>query len=110
RNMAIGQIYRSAELATALRLVQLAQERPKPDLEREDGYQKRDWVRIEEGLKGMDRRFSPAVDQTFLVYALQRYVNLPKDQRLSALDDWLGKASSEKELADKVAKLYANSK
>lgn len=109
RDMAIGQLYRSDELATAIRLVHLAKERPKADLERDDGYQKRDWVRIEEGLKSMQRRFAPAVDQKFLVMALERYVKLPKDQRLSALDDWLDGASERPALEGKVAKLYAGS-
>ncbi len=109
RDMAIGQLYRSAELATAIRLVHLAKERPKEDLDRDDGYQKRDWVRIEQGLKSMQRRFAPAVDQQFLVMALKRYTGLPQDQRLSALDKWLGDASSEAAIARKVARLYANS-
>lgn len=109
RDMAIGQLYRSAELATAIRLVHLAKERPKEDLDRDDGYQKRDWVRIEQGFKSMQRRFAPAVDQQFLVYGLERYVKLPKEQRLSALDEWLGGATSQSALAKKVANLYAHS-
>ncbi len=109
RDMAIGQLYRSAELATAIRLVHLAKERPKPDLERDDGYQKRDWIRIEEGLKSMQRRFAPAVDRKFLVMALERYVKLPENQRLSALDEWLDGASGQSAIESKVKKLYTGS-
>jgi hypothetical protein len=90
--------------------VHLAKERPKADLDRDAGYQQRDWVRIEGGLKQMDRRYDPGVDQQFLVYGLQRYVALPQAQRLPALDAWLGGANTEAAIKAKVAALYAGSK
>ncbi|OOG41910.1 S46 family peptidase [Rhodanobacter sp. C05] len=109
RNLDIGLVSRSSMFSTAVRLVHLAKERPKADLERDAGYQQRDWVRIEGGLKQMERRFDPKVDQQFMVYGLQRYVTLPQDQRLPALDAWLGDAKTEVQLTQKVAALYAGS-
>ncbi|MGH8159494.1 MAG: S46 family peptidase [Rhodanobacter sp.] len=109
RSLDLGLLNRASMFSSAVRLVHLAKERPKADLERDAGYQQRDWVRIEAGLKQMERRFDPKVDQQFMVYGLQRYVTLPKDQRLPALDAWLGDAKTKAQLTQKVAALYAGS-
>ena len=109
RSLDIGLVSRASMFSTAVRLVHLAKERPKADLERDAGYQQRDWVRIEGGLKQMERRFDSKVDQQFMVYGLQRYLTLPKAQRLPALDAWLGEAKTEAQLTQKVAALYAGS-
>src|SRR6185437_11480128 len=109
RNLALGLVERSSLFSTAIRLVHLAKERPKADLERDAGYQQRDWVRIEGGLKQLDRRYDPGVDQQLMVYGLVRYVALPQAQRLPALDAWLGGARTPAELKAKVAALYAGS-
>jgi len=109
RNLDISLINRASMFSTAVRLVRLAKQRPKADLERDTGYQQRDWVRIEGGLKQMERRFDPKVDQQLMVYGLQRYVTLPKAQRLPALDAWLGDAKTAAQLTQKVAALYAGS-
>ncbi|MEY2170296.1 MULTISPECIES: S46 family peptidase [unclassified Rhodanobacter] len=109
RNLALGLVERSSLFSTAVRLVHLAKERPKADLERDAGYQQRDWVRIEGGLKQLDRRYDAGVDQQLMVYGLTRYVALPQAQRLSALDAWLGGAKTPEQLKAKVAALYAGS-
>ncbi|WP_234411365.1 MULTISPECIES: S46 family peptidase [Rhodanobacter] len=110
RNLAISLVSRAQLFSTAVRLTHLAKERPKADLDRDAGYQQRDWVRIEGGLKQMDRRYDPGVDQQFMVYGLKRYVALPQAQRLPALDAWLGGANTEAAIKAKVASLYAGSK
>ncbi|WP_133950244.1 S46 family peptidase [Rhodanobacter sp. TND4FH1] len=110
RDLAIGLVTRASLFSTAVRLTHLAKERPKADLERDSGYQERDWVRIEGGLKQLDRRFDPKVDQQMMVYGLTRYVALPQAQRLPALDAWLGGAKTQAQLTAKVAALYAGSK
>ncbi len=109
RDLAISLVNRASMFNTAVRLTHLAKERPKADLARDAGYQERDWVRIEGGLKQMDRRFDPGVDQQFMVYGLQRYVALPQAQRLPALDAWLNGAKTDAQLTAKVAALYAGS-
>jgi V8-like Glu-specific endopeptidase len=110
RDLAIGLVTRTSMLSTAVRLTHLAKERPKADLERDAGYQQRDWVRIEGGLKQLDRRFDPKVDQQLMVYGLQRYVTLPQAQRLPALDAWLGGAKTQAQLTTRVAELYAGTR
>lgn len=109
RNLALGLVERSSLFGTAVRLVHLAKERPKADLERDAGYQERDWVRIEGGLKQLDRRYDPGVDQQLMTYGLERYVALPQAQRLPALDAWLGGAKTPEAIKSKVAALYAGS-
>jgi hypothetical protein len=110
RDLAISMVRRASLFSTAVRLTHLAGERPKADLERDAGYQERDWVRIEGGLKQMDRRFDPGVDQQFMVYGLKRYVALPQAQRLPELDAWLAGAKTEAQLSARVAALYAGSR
>ena len=110
RDLAISMVRRASLFSTAVRLTHLAGERPKADLERDAGYQERDWVRIEGGLRQMDRRYDPGVDQQFMVYGLKRYVALPQAQRLPELDAWLAGAKTEAQLSARVAALYAGSK
>ena len=110
RDLAISMVRRASLFSTAVRLTHLAGERPKADLERDAGYQERDWVRIEGGLRQMDRRYDPGVDQQFMVYGLKRYVALPQAQRLPELDAWLAGAKTEAQLSARVAALYAGSR
>ena len=110
RDLDLSQLQRSSLFSTGLRLTKLARERGKPDMEREIGYQQRDEIRIKGALEQLDRRYDAGVDQQFLVHALQRYVTLPQDQRLKALDAWLNGADDEAALKARVASLYAGSK
>ncbi len=110
RALALSLVNRASLLSTGVRLVHLAKERPKADLDRDAGYQERDWVRIEGGLKQLERRYDPKVDQQFLIYGLKRYITLPKDQRLPALDAWLGDARTDAQIEQKVVALYAGSR
>jgi hypothetical protein len=91
-------------------IVRLAQEKQKPDLAREDGFQKRDEISLLGEQQQLDRRFDPGVDQRMFVYDLQHYVKLPSGERLPALDRWLDGASDEAALTRKVAALYAGTR
>ncbi len=109
RDLAYGMIVRGGLFQAVYQIVRLADEKQKPDLEREDGYQQRDEIRLLAAQQRLARQMDPAVDQQFLVYALRRYVTLPANQRLPALDQWLGGATDQTELTKKVAALYAGS-
>ncbi len=76
--------------SSALSLYRLAVERDKADAEREQGYQQRDVPAIEAGLRQMDRRYVPSMDRQLQRYWLQQYVALPANQRVAAIDAWLG--------------------
>lgn len=110
RDVDLALISRTQLFASGVRLARLADERTKPDMEREAGYQQRDEVRIEGALKQMERRYDAKTDQDLLVNALVHYVGLPKDQRLPALDTWLAGASTRAAIQAKVSALYKGSK
>ncbi len=100
RDLVLGSFNRSGVLGTAVGLYRLAIEKQKPDAERESGYQQRDLPVIEGGLKQMERRYVPAMDRQLQQYWLDRYVALPAEQHVAAVDGWLG--GSDKAAADKA--------
>jgi hypothetical protein len=85
---------RSSLLSAAQRLYRLANERQKPDAERESGYQQRDMAFFKQSMQAMDRRFDPAVDKAVWMLFLEQYMKAPQDARVAALDEALGLPAS----------------
>jgi hypothetical protein len=111
RDSILGSIARTSLYSAAYNLYRLDIERGKPELDRESGFQPRDEVRIEGNLKQIERRSDPAVDAQLLAYQLKRYVKLPSEQRIAAIDAWLGQGEVADAVVDqKVAALYAGTK
>ncbi|MBT8143383.1 MAG: S46 family peptidase, partial [Gammaproteobacteria bacterium] len=81
---------RAALLSAAATLYRLSIETEKPDNERKIGFQQRDRDRIRERMTRLPRSYDPAVDQAMLVHHVEAYSALPADQRIAALDRWLG--------------------
>jgi hypothetical protein len=75
---------------SALMLYRLSVEREKPDAQRESGFQQRDLPRIEGGIKQMERRYVAEMDRQIQRYWLMQYIALPADQRIAAIDAWIG--------------------
>ncbi len=94
RDWILGQFDRGGAVGAAVTLYRLSIERAKPDAQREAGYQQRDLPTIEGALKQMERRYVPAMDAQLQQYWLNRYVGLPKAQRVAAVDKWLGGGSA----------------
>ncbi len=90
RDLVLGQFDRTGAIGAAVTLYRLSIERAKPDAERESGYQQRDLPAIEGAMKQMERRYVPAMDRQLQQYWLGEYVKLPADQRVAAVDAWLG--------------------
>lgn len=90
RDLALGMFNNTAMLGTASQLYRLAIERAKPDAERESGYQQRDLPAIEGGLRQLERRYVASMDRQLQAYWLDQYLKLPADQRVAAIDAWLG--------------------
>ncbi|MCE7033265.1 S46 family peptidase [Lysobacter sp. GX 14042] len=90
RDLVVPQLFRTGALGTARTLHRLSIERARPDAEREAGYQQRDLPGIEGAMRQMDRRYHPDMDRQLQEYWLRQYVALPQDQRVPALDQWLG--------------------
>jgi hypothetical protein len=93
-------------LDAAKDIVRNAAERAKPDAEREAGYQARDQAKLEGDLRQLEKRFDPAVDRVLMTYWLERYVALPKAQRVPEIEAWLGPDATAAGLAAKLAPLY----
>ena len=76
-----------AQLLGAARLLyRWAQERAKPDSEREPGYQDRDRQLVTERLRRIERRFLPQVDRGLFEAALAEYRQLPDESRNAAFE------------------------
>ena len=95
-------------LGSAITLRRLAMERGKPDAQRESGFQQRDEVLIEGGLKQLQRRYDPEVEKATLRYALKRYYALPASQRIVEFDAAFG--ANESMASARLDSLYAQTK
>lgn len=84
-----------ATLPTAAhRLYRLAQEKQKPDAEREPGYQERDMSRLRQSMQAISRRYDETVDKATLSYLLSKYAELPEQHRSQATDTFFGIGNS----------------
>lgn len=113
RDLLLGYISGSASLPnTAARLYRLAQEKQKPDSERERGYQQRDWNRIEQGLDRISRRYDETVEKALLSMLLARYSQLPAEQHIASLDQFYGLTDgfNADKLSQRLDAIYASTK
>jgi len=117
RNAVLGNVVSSSTyLGAAQTLYMLSTERPKKDLDREAGFQERDWVRLREGLDRMQRTIDPTVDRALFKWAMGMAAALPAGQRIEPLDKAFGltpgmaKADAEKAIDTVLETLYPNTK
>jgi hypothetical protein len=105
RDLTLALFNNTAMLGAATQLYRLSIEREKPNAERESGYQDRDLPAIEGGLKQLERRYVAAMDRQLQEYWLNEYIKLPANQRVAALDTWLGgnDAAAVKRALDRLA-------
>ncbi|MFP7722670.1 S46 family peptidase [Lysobacter sp. A3-1-A15] len=106
RDLIFGQLRNTGVLGAASQLYRLSLEREKPDAQRESGYQDRDLPGFEGSLRQMERRYEPGMDRQLQAYWLREYIKLPADQRIAAVDAWLGgsDAAAIDAALDRVAK------
>ncbi len=105
RDLALGMFNNTAMLGAATQLYRLSIERARPNAERESGYQERDLPAIEGSLKQLERRYVASMDRQLQEYWLNEYLKLPADQRVAAVDQWLGgnDAAAVKRALDRLA-------
>jgi hypothetical protein len=82
--------FNSTLLGSARSLRQLAEERLKPDADREAEYQQRNWERLRESQERLQRTIDLGADRALLRYALLEAAALPQAQRIEALDALVG--------------------
>lgn len=94
----------------AYRIARMAEERQKPDAERDPSYQERNVNRLKDDLKSLNASYSPKLDRALLKLALERDRARPLEQRTPALALLAGKEPTDAELDAAVAKLYDKTK
>jgi hypothetical protein len=106
----------SGYLGAAQSLYRLSVERGKADIDREAGFQERDWPRIREGQERIQRTLDVTSDRALLRWALGLAAALPANQRISALDEAIGlkpgmpEADAGTAIEPYLDKLYAGTK
>jgi len=106
----------SSYLGAAQTLYRLSVQRAKPDVDRDPGFQERDWSRIREGQERLQRTIDPTVDRALLGWALGQSAALPAAQRLEPIDKAVGltagmdHSSVEKAIGTYLGALYAATK
>jgi len=94
RDAALGSLAgRSSLLGAAETIRRLALERAKPDLEREPRYQERNWERLAESQRRLQKSLDAAADRAMLRYALLEAALLPAGSRIAGLDAATGLAA-----------------
>jgi hypothetical protein len=96
-------------MSAASLIVRLAEERQKPDAERDPDYQERNWKRHEQALAAMKTTFHPKIDKGFVVLAVERALKVPEKERSAAIA-MITKATTKGGIEKDVAALYAGSK
>ncbi|UNK49214.1 S46 family peptidase [Lysobacter sp. S4-A87] len=92
-------------LRAAISLQRWAAEQPKPDAQRETGYQQRDEVLITGQLKQVQRRYAPAIEKALLTELLTQYQALPSAQHVAEFDAVFGTTPAQ--LKTRLDALYA---
>jgi hypothetical protein len=101
---AVRWVRRSADvLGGALRAVRTAEERIKPDLQREEGYQARDLADLRDELSRADKTLVFAADLALVDIALTYHQSLPTATRASTIDAWVTRHGGLKPTLDALA-------
>ncbi len=80
----------SSYLDSAVTIYRLSLQRPKQDIDRDTGYQERDWGRLRESQERAQRSMDPRSDRAFLRWALDMAAALPSGQRIEPIDQAFG--------------------
>jgi len=118
RDSVLAQLFGASTLLGSVRTARLvALERAKKlDVERELGYQERDYPRLREGLERAQRSLDPRLDKALLGYWMRHAAALPAEQRIRELDKLAGltagmtKADSDAAVDAYLEKLMAGTK
>jgi hypothetical protein len=115
RDAALTELVRNGALLSAAdQIVHMAQERPKPDVQREPEFQQRNWDRIEAAMRALDKRYDRVLDRGLLATAIRRALKMPADQRPEVMGALIGakaaKSGSEGAIEGALERMYAQTK
>lgn len=97
-------------IASADTIVRMAEERPKPDAQRDPEFQERNWQRIEQGQARMQKSYHRGAESAVLKLLLKRMAKLPEKDRPELLGLVAGKETSDAGIDKAVDALYAKTK
>lgn len=113
RQEVLGMIWYIDHLSLARSLYRWAEQREKPDMERERGYQDRDSLKMIRRMEYAQINLVPAVDRMFMRYWLNHALALPDGQRIAAVDSiFAGVAEDERErfIGELMDRMFTRSK
>jgi hypothetical protein len=84
---------RGSVMDAAQTVYRLSLERPKPDMDRDPGFQERNWSRLREGEDRLQRSLDVKADRVLMTYTLAEVAKLPASQRIDVLDQEIGLAA-----------------
>jgi hypothetical protein len=97
-------------LFAAYRIAKIADQRQKPDLERDPAYQERNVPKLKDELKSLAASYHPKLDRALLLLALQRDRARNPARRTPALELIVGKDPTDAAIESAIAKLYDKTK
>jgi hypothetical protein len=97
----------SSYLGSALSAVRRADERRKPDLDREAGYQERDLDRARQREKDLTRSLAPAAARKALAYLVEKAQAASGEAPVRAFDEAFGKGASAGTIEAKLSEMDA---
>ncbi|AUX48562.1 hypothetical protein SOCE26_101000 [Sorangium cellulosum] len=106
---AVSEILSSARLLdAAVTLVRMAEERRKPDAEREAEFQERNWERLEQAQASLQKSYDRTIDRSTFKLAVRRALRLDPKDRPALLGILAGgQAQTEAALAAAIDAIYA---
>jgi len=118
RDAVPAQLFAASAMLNAAHVAQeLAVEKAKKlDIDRETGYQQRDWSQIREAQERAQRSLDPRLDRALLGYWMRHAAALPAAQRITGLDKLAGltpsmtKADSDRAIEACLERLIAGTK
>ena len=111
RDLLMSYMGRTTMMSVAKGLLRLSHEQVKLDSERERGYQERDLKSYEQSMASVNFHYVADIDKALFKHFLDKYVDLPVEQRVSAFDTFFDITGKDLTKANaKIDKMYANTK
>ena len=83
----LGHSFINPLVNAGVTIVRMAEERPKPDADRDPDYQERNWQRLEQAQERLQKTYSRAISRSVLALNLNEGLALPTEQRPELLKE-----------------------